>query len=57
MLPSNKDYLLKASFRLQGRSQLLLLLHPHLNYFVQKPLLRLLGIQPTVQRLPQTLQL
>lgn len=50
-------YLLEAAFGLQGRSQLLLLLHPHLNYFMQKLLLRFFGVQAAVQRLPQALQL
>lgn len=52
-----KPYLLEAAFGLQGRSQLLLLLHSHLNNLVQKLLLRLLGVESAVQCLPQALQL
>lgn len=52
-----KIYLLEAAFGLQCWSQLLLLLHPHLNNLMKKLLLRLFGVESAVQCLSQALQL
>lgn len=55
--PLSSSYLLEAAFSLESRAQLLFLLHSHLHYLVQEPVLGLSGVQAAVQGLPQALQL
>jgi hypothetical protein len=50
-------HLVQAALSLQGSVQLLLLLHTHLDHFMQELLFGFLSVQATLQGLPQVLQL
>lgn len=54
---AGQPYLVQAALGLQGRVQLLLLLHPHLYHLVQELLFGFFCVQATVQGLPEVLQL